>query len=180
MNKPANIFLIGPMGAGKSTVGRHLAEILQMEFQDSDREIEARTGASISLIFEIEGEAGFRRREASVIDELTQRPNLVLATGGGVVLGEDNRRALRQRGTVVYLHAPIEALFKRTYRDRQRPLLQTADPRGTLEDIIKNREPIYQQTADIVIDTAHRSPLNVARDIVKKLEAMAADADSHT
>ncbi len=172
MQKTANVFLIGPMGAGKSTIGRHLAELLDKSFLDSDHEIEARTGASISLIFEIEGEAGFRRRETSVIDELTQQQDIVLATGGGVVLNEDNRQVLCSRGVVVYLHAPLEALLKRTHKDRSRPLLQTEDPRHTLEEILKAREPIYRQSADIVMDTAHRSPLTVAREIVKKLEAL--------
>ena len=171
MKTPGNVFLIGPMGAGKSTIGRHLAELLHKDFQDSDHEIEKRTGAGIPLIFEIEGEAGFRRREASVIDELTQKQNLVLATGGGVVLSEDNRRALQRRGMVVYLHAPIDTLLKRTWRDHNRPLLQTADRRNTFEEILKSREPIYRQTADIVIETAHRSPVSVAREIVRKLEA---------
>ena len=180
MKKPGNVFLIGPMGAGKSTIGRHLATLLQKEFQDSDHEIEARTGATISLIFEIEGEAGFRRRETSVIDELTCRTNLVLATGGGAVLSEDNRRVLQSRGTVVYLHAPIDTLLTRTHRDRDRPLLQTDDPRRTLEKIIEAREPIYRQTADIVIETAHRSPANVAREIAKQLEAFQSHENPQT
>ena len=172
MKKSTNVFLIGPMGAGKSTIGRHLADLLHKSFLDSDHEIESRTGASISLIFEIEGEAGFRRRESSVIDELTQLQDIVLATGGGAVLAENNRQSLRERGVVVYLHAPLEALLKRTHKDRNRPLLQTEDPRHTLEEILKAREPIYRQSAAIVIDTAHRSPLTVAREIVKKLEAL--------
>ena len=172
MSRADNVFLIGPMGAGKSTIGRHLAELLNKDFQDSDHEIEKRTGANIPLIFEIEGEVGFRSRESSVIDDLTLKSNLVLATGGGVILSADNRLALHSRGVVVYLHAPLDTLLQRTRRDRQRPLLQTKDRRGTLEEIVKAREPIYRQTADIVVETAHRSPVSVAREIARKLEAL--------
>ncbi|OGI48238.1 MAG: shikimate kinase I [Candidatus Muproteobacteria bacterium RIFCSPHIGHO2_12_FULL_60_33] len=178
MSRPDNIFLIGPMGAGKSTIGRHLAELLNKEFRDSDQEIEKRTGAGIPLIFEIEGEAGFRSRESSVLDELTRQSNLVLATGGGVVLSPDNRKILHERGVVVYLHAPLETLLQRTHRDRHRPLLQTADRRRTLEDILKAREPIYRQTADMVIETSHRSPVSVAREIARKLEALQTDENA--
>ncbi|MGE5242405.1 MAG: shikimate kinase AroK [Bacteroidota bacterium] len=178
MSRPENIFLIGPMGAGKSTIGRHLAELLHKEFQDSDHEIEKRTGASIPLIFEIEGETGFRSRESSLIEELTRQTNLVLATGGGAILSADNRRVLRERGVVVYLHAPLDALLQRTRRDRNRPLLQTADRRRTLEDIVKTREPIYRQTADMVVETAHRSPTSVAREIARKLEALRTDENA--
>ena len=173
MSRADNIFLIGAMGAGKSTIGRHLAELLGKEFQDSDQEIEKRTGASIPLIFEIEGEAGFRIRESSILDDLTRKSNMVLATGGGVILSADNRRILHARGVVVYLHAPLDTILQRTRRDRHRPLLQTADRRRTLEAILKAREPIYQQTADIVVETAHRSPMSVAREIARKLEKLA-------
>jgi shikimate kinase len=180
MSRAGSVFLIGPMGAGKSTIGRALASLLGKEFQDSDREIEARTGASIALIFEIEGEAGFRRRESAVIDELTRREDIVLATGGGAVLSEDNRRVLRGRGTVVYLHAPVDTLLKRLHRDRHRPLLQTADKRGTLSEILKTREPLYRKTADIVVETIQRSPQNVAREIAKKLERLKAHEDARS
>ena len=173
MSRPDNIFLIGPMGAGKSTIGRHLAELLGRDFRDSDQEIEKRTGATIPLIFEIEGEAGFRGRESSVLDDLTRQANIVLATGGGAILSPDNRKILHERGVVVYLHAPLETLLTRTRRDRHRPLLQTADRRRTLEDILKAREPIYRQAADIVIETSHRSPMSVAREIMRKLESHA-------
>ncbi len=178
-SKTSNVFLVGPMGAGKSTIGRCLAELLQKEFLDSDHEIEARTGASISLIFEVEGEAGFRRREASVIDELTQRRNLVLATGGGAVLAADNRARLRARGLVVYLHAPLDMLVKRMRHDRHRPLLQTADPRRTLEEILKAREPLYRETADVVVETSSRAPMTVAREIVKQLKDILPDGTSN-
>lgn len=172
MSRAGNVFLIGPMGAGKSTIGRALAELLGKEFQDSDHEIEARTGASIPLIFEIEGEAGFRKRESAVLDELTRREDVVLATGGGAVLAEDNRRALRRRGIVVYLHAPIDTLLARTHRDSQRPLLQTADRRHTLEEMLRVREPLYRQTADVVVETSHRPPLAVAREIARRIETL--------
>lgn len=172
MGRADSIFLIGSMGAGKSTIGRHLSELLHKAFQDSDREIENRTGASISLIFEIEGETGFRRRESAVIDELTREENIVLATGGGVILSDGNRRKLRERGVVVYLHAPIDVLLQRTRRDRSRPLLQAGDRRLKIEEIMKTRDPIYRETADIVVDTAHRPPLKVAREIVEKISTL--------
>jgi len=178
MSRSNNIFLIGPMGAGKSTIGRHLAEFLGKDFQDTDHEIEKRTGASIPLIFEIEGETGFRNRESSVLNDLTNKSNLVLATGGGVVLSVDNRRTLHNRGVVVYLHAPLETLLQRTRRDRHRPLLQTTDRRRTMEEILKAREPIYRLTADMVIETAHRSPVSVAREIARKLEALQSDENA--
>ena len=171
MSRTDNVFLIGPMGAGKSTIGRHLAELLNKDFRDSDQEIEKRTGAAIPLIFEIEGEAGFRSRESSILDDLSRLPNLVLATGGGAILSVDNRKMLHERGVVVYLHAPLDTLLQRTRRDRHRPLLQTADRRRTLEDILKAREPIYRQAADMVIETSHRSPVSVAREVMRKLES---------
>ena len=129
------IILVGPMGAGKSTIGRQLSNALKKDFKDSDHEIVARTGASIPLIFEIEGEEGFRKREAAMIDELTQLDGIVLATGGGAVLRGENRRALKERGVVIYLYASIDQLFERTSRDRNRPLLQTENPRQKLKDL---------------------------------------------
>ncbi|MHB8534707.1 MAG: shikimate kinase AroK [Sulfuricaulis sp.] len=178
MSRSNNIFLIGPMGAGKSTIGRHLAELLNREFLDTDNEIERRTGASIPLIFEIEGETGFRSRESSVLNDLTNKSNLVLATGGGAILSLDNRGTLHNRGVVVYLHAPLDTLLQRTQRDRHRPLLRTTDRRRAMEEILKAREPIYRQTADLVIETAHRSPASVAREIARKLEAMSTDENT--
>lgn len=141
------------MGAGKTTVGRHLAAALGYEFLDSDHEIEARTGADIPWIFEVEGEAGFRRREAQVIDELTQRPGIVLATGGGAVLLPENRRALHDRGFVVYLSATVEQLLARTARDRNRPLLRTDNPRAVFERILGEREVLYREVAHLVVNT---------------------------
>lgn len=177
MSVAGNIFLVGPMGSGKSTVGRHLAALLGKEFLDSDHEIERRTGVSIPLIFEIEGEAGFRRREAQVIEELTGRDQLVLATGGGAVLSEDNRTRLRERGTVVYLHADLDTLVERTRRDRGRPLLQTPDPRGKMVELMEHREPLYRNTAHLVIHTGERSALSVAREIAAQLKSLKRRAD---
>lgn len=172
MKGATNVFLVGPMGAGKSTIGRHLARVLGQRFVDADREIEARTGASISLIFDLEGEAGFRRRESAVIAELAASDGLVVATGGGAVLDPANRAALRQRGTVVYLHAPLEVLVRRTHRDRDRPLLQTADPRARLERIVLDRDPLYREVADLVIETDHRSVPSVVSEVARRLSAL--------
>ncbi|BAU46636.1 shikimate kinase [Sulfurifustis variabilis] len=169
MSGSGSVFLIGPMGAGKSTIGRHLAELLRKEFVDSDHEIERRTGASIPLIFEIEGEPGFRRRESAVLEELTARADIVLATGGGAVLAEDNRETLRARGTVVYLEAPLDTLLARTHRDKNRPLLQDGDRRGRLEEILRVREPLYRATAHLVVATDHRAPAVIAQEIAAKL-----------
>ena len=153
MDKQQSVFLVGPMGAGKSTIGRRLARSLNREFVDTDHELELRTGVSISTIFDIEGEAGFRRRESELIDELSKCAGLVLATGGGVVLAADNRKRLAARGLVVYLTAPVEVLFERTRKDGSRPLLQTEDPEQKLRTIMEEREPLYREIADIEIDT---------------------------
>lgn len=153
MSKANNIFLVGPMGAGKTSVGRQLAKAMNYEFLDSDREIEARTGVNIPTIFDIEGEAGFRKREQQMIDELTQREGVVLATGGGAILARENREWLQQRGTVVYLSASVDQLYKRTRRDRNRPLLQTDNPRQRIAELLDTRDPLYRETADITLDT---------------------------
>jgi shikimate kinase len=172
-NKHFNIFLIGPMGAGKTTIGRQLARKLGMRFLDSDRVIEERTGADIPLIFEKEGEDGFRRREQAIIDELTQEENLVLATGGGAVLNAENRSALAQRGQVIYLHSDLSSLVERTARDRSRPLLQTEqDPRSVLGRILEQREPLYRETADLVIDTSNTSISHVIQAIISQINPL--------
>ncbi len=145
------------MGSGKTTIGRQLAKSLNREFVDSDHEISHRTGADIPWIFDIEGEAGFRERERAVIDDLTQRQGIVLATGGGAILAEENRKALSSRGLTVYLAASIEQLFKRTAKDRNRPLLQTDDPRARLEALMLARDPLYRDVADLIVDTDDRS-----------------------
>lgn len=173
MSKADNIFLIGPMGAGKTTIGRQLAQALHKTFLDVDHEIESRTGVSIPTIFDIEGEAGFRSREAQVLSDLAQGHDLVLATGGGAVLREENRAALRQYGTVVYLRADLEILYERTRRDRNRPLLQTPDPRGKIQALLAEREPLYLALADIVVETGQRPPASVARDVMQALKQQA-------
>lgn len=148
------IFLIGPMGAGKSTLGRHLAQILKRPFYDSDKVIEDRTGADIPWIFDVEGEEGFRRREEEIIDELTLMPGIVLATGGGVVMREANRRHLHDRGVVIYLWTPVEVQLARTRQDRNRPLLQHADPEGVLRRLFEIRDPLYRETCHHVVSTS--------------------------
>ncbi len=166
-----SIFLVGPMGAGKSTVGRLLAEKLHYQFMDSDHEIESRTGASIPMIFDIEGESGFREREAQMIDELTQRTETVLATGGGVVEREVNRQHLRSRGFVVYLKSPVKALIQRTRHDRNRPLLQTGDPAKVLRELMEKREPWYIEMADLVVETQQVSVHRVVKQVLERLSA---------
>ena len=145
------------MGVGKTTIGRQLAKLLGYTFIDSDREIEARTGAGIPWIFDVEGEAGFRQREQAMIDELTQRQSIVLGTGGGAVIREENRQHLKHRGIVVYLKADIDELLKRTAHDKNRPLLQTDEPRAILTELLRQREPWYQEVADIVFDTQRKN-----------------------
>ena len=166
-----NLFLIGPMGAGKTTVGRQLSELLRMEFHDSDQEIQRRTGVDIPTIFEFEGEEGFRAREQNMIDELTMREGIILATGGGAVLREENRQHLSSRGFVIYLHCTPDQQFERTYRDRNRPLLQTEDPLDKLRGLMEVRDPLYRQTADMVVSTEGRNTQSVVREIIKKIES---------
>ncbi|MBW9258947.1 MAG: shikimate kinase AroK [Candidatus Thiodiazotropha sp. (ex. Lucinisca nassula)] len=164
-----NLFLIGPMGAGKTTVGRQLAEHFRKEFIDSDLEIQRRTGVDIPTIFEFEGEQGFRQREQEVIEELTQREEVVLATGGGAVIREQNRKALSSRGLVIYLHCTVEQQFERTHRDKNRPLLQTDDPMAKLKSLMAERDPLYRQTADLLISTEGRNTQAVVQDIRKQI-----------
>ena len=168
---PSNIYLIGPMGAGKSTVGRHLARMLKKRFLDCDRELEERTGARIAVIFELEGESGFRKRERALLEQLTSEDGLVLATGGGVVLDRDNRELLTRRGFNVYLNAPVELLVSRTSRDRQRPLLQTEDRAARVKALVEERDPLYREVADMIVTSDKRSAKHVAREILKQLEA---------
>ena len=172
--KNNNIFLVGLMGAGKTTIGRLLARRLNMTFVDSDHEIEARTGASIPWIFEIEGEASFRRREAEVIRDLSAQRGIVLATGGGAVLNPASRALLAERGTVVYLRASVNSILQRTAHDRNRPLLQTADPRKKLEDLTAQREPLYREIADLVIDTGRPNVQSMVQTILDQIAALEA------
>ncbi len=166
-NQPGSFFLVGPMGAGKSTIGRRLAELVDLPFVDSDHEIEARTGATIPLIFEVEGEAGFREREASVIDELTDNSHLVLATGGGAVTRPETRERLRARGFVIYLETSVDEQLRRTARDRNRPLLRTPDPRARLAALLAERDPLYRSIAHLIVNTDHQQPRQVAQRILK-------------
>ena len=153
----SNIFLVGMMGAGKTTLGKALAHRMDYEFLDTDRVLVERTGVPIATIFEIEGEAGFRRRESGVVAEIARREGCVVATGGGIVLTEENRRVMRESGTVVYLRARLENLWERTRHDTTRPLLSTPDPRGTLESLLEQREPLYRDAAHVIVDTGSQS-----------------------
>jgi shikimate kinase len=169
-NMSGSFFLVGPMGAGKSTIGRQLARCLKLKFIDSDREIEIRTGVDIPLIFELEGESGFRKRERKVIDELTAKPGTILATGGGAVLDKLNRQHLASRGRVIYLHASVEQQLQRTAHDRNRPLLQTANPKQNLQKLAEVRDPLYREIADWVIETDGCRVRDVVQQIVQKIE----------
>lgn len=170
MLKPGRIFLVGPMGAGKTTIGRQLAHSLGLDFDDTDQEIQRRTGVDIPTIFDFEGEEGFRKREKAVIEDLTRKDDIVLATGGGAVLDPDNRRNLSSRGYVVYLHCTPEQQYERTARDKNRPLIKTGDPLARLRQLMDERDPLYRSTADLVVTTEKRSAQSVAREIVRKLE----------
>ncbi len=160
------------MGAGKSTIGKRLADALGKTFVDSDHEIEARTGVSIPTIFDIEGETGFRNRESTVIDELTQQKDVVLATGGGAILRKENRSHLSARGLVVYLSATAEQLYNRTRHDRNRPLLQNDDPLGTLQALLDQRDPLYREVADLVVETDERSVQQAIPELIEKIERL--------
>jgi shikimate kinase len=164
-----NIFLIGPMGSGKTAVGRHLARALKFPFHDSDSEIEARTGVDIAFIFEKEGEGGFRAREHEVIEQLTQLEPIVLATGGGAVLRPDNRQALAARGCVVYLQTSVRQQMERTRQGRHRPLLLNTDPQARLDELMQEREPLYVEIADITVSTDGRRVQSVAEDVQRIL-----------
>ncbi len=163
---PNRIFLIGPMGAGKTTIGKQLAQALGMAFNDSDLEIQRRTGVDIPTIFAYEGEDGFRARERQVIDDLTQVEGQVLATGGGAVISPENRQHLSARGIVFYLACSAEQQFERTHRDRNRPLLQTEDPLAQLKKLLEIRDPLYRATADYTVSTEGRSATSVANEIL--------------
>ena len=171
MQHAGNIYLVGMMGAGKTTVGRALARRLKLRFVDSNHEIEARCGVKIPVVFEIEGEPGFRAREVQAIAELTALEGIVLATGGGVVLDPDNRRALAAHGTVVYLRATPEHLYERVRQDRNRPLLAGGDPLERLRELYRLRDPLYREVADVVIDTGRQSVQALARALLEQLGA---------
>lgn len=164
-----NIFLVGLMGAGKTSVGRLLARRLGKTFYDCDQEIESATGVRIPLIFEIEGEGGFRQREMKMLADLVRRRNIVLATGGGAVVCEENRRVLKENGTVVYLRASPHDLWQRTRHDRNRPLLHTQDPLAKLTELYAERDPLYREVANIVIDTGSQSLSSLSHRLEQKL-----------
>jgi len=165
-----NIFIVGPMGAGKTTVGKRLAEQRGMDFVDSDHEIEARCGVDIPYIFEKEGEAGFRKREKQVIAELTARNNIVLATGGGAVTDGDSRQNLAARGFVVYLHATVNQQMLRTARCENRPLLQAPNRREVLEKLLEQRDPLYREIADLILDSDGHNARWLVAEIVRHLD----------
>jgi shikimate kinase len=180
---PGNIYLVGLMGAGKTSVGRYLAKHLGKTFYDCDHEIERRTGVKIPVIFEIEGEAGFRARESAVLAELTKLDDIVLATGGGAVIREENRAHLAHRGTVVYLRAAPADLWRRTRNDRNRPLLQTADPQAKLVQLFAERDALYREVATVIEETGNQSVRNLAHRLEQRLaehfcEASADNADA--
>ncbi len=165
MTKLRNLFLVGPMGAGKSAVGRHLARLLHLEFVDSDEEIETRTGVDIPFIFEKEGEEGFRKREGKVIDELSRRDGVVLATGGGAIVDAENRNRLGARGFVIYLHTSVRQQLERTRPGRERPLLESDDKEKVLQDLMDERDPLYREISDLIVETDGRRVQTVAREI---------------
>jgi len=169
MKKPQNIFLVGPMGAGKSAVGRQIARMLHMSFMDSDDEVEARTGVDIPFIFEKEGEEGFRKREAKVIDDLSKMDGIVLATGGGATVAPQKRSPLGARGFVVYLHTTVEQQLARTQKGRERPLLKNGDRRQILNDLMVERDTLYREIADLIVETDGRKVKAVAAEILDRL-----------
>jgi len=174
----SNIFLVGMMGAGKTTVGRALARRLKREFIDTDKLLVERTGVAVATVFEIEGEEGFRRRESALLRELCEGEGRVVATGGGIVLSGDNRDAMRESGTVIYLRARLESLWERTRQDTSRPLLATPNPREKLAELLKQREPLYRAAAHIVVDSGSQSASTLANRVAAALRAREAGTAS--
>jgi len=171
MDNKGKIIFVGPMGAGKTTIGRQVAASLNWEFFDSDRLVEERTGVSIPLIFDLEGEEGFRWRETEVIKDLSSMPNIVLATGGGAIVREENRAALKQNSLVIFLHASIEQLFERTSKDKNRPLLQDENPKEKLTAILNERIHLYEEMADMVVKTDHQSVNYTVKKILELIKS---------
>ena len=169
--KTMNIFIVGPMGSGKSTVGKIISDELFLSFLDTDEEIETRTGASIDWIFDLEGEDGFRKRESSILQEMAKRNSIVLSTGGGIILSEENRELLSSRGTVFYLATPISVQLERTAKDKDRPLLKNGDPEKILTKLHKDRESLYEAVADHVVNTENKSSQEVASEIIKLVKS---------
>ena len=170
MSKPRNIFLIGPMGAGKTTIGRQLAKIFNLEFYDSDQVIEIQSGANIPWIFELEGETGFRKRETKVIKELAELSGIVLATGGGAVLDKENRAALTAKGIIIYLHTPVDEQRHRIAHKQSRPLLANKDPEVVFKELYTIREPIYREAAHLIYDTSQYTLRAITDQIFKDLQ----------
>lgn len=166
-----NIYLVGPMGSGKTTIGQRLAKLLGLEFLDSDHELEAQTGASVGLIFDVEGEKGFRTRETRMLRKLTARTGVLIATGGGAILNDENRRMLRETGLVVYLQTSVSQQLRRLSRDRTRPLLQTGDRREKLTRLAEERNPLYREIADIEFPAQNRSPGSVAEELARTIRS---------
>ena len=166
-----NIFIVGPMGSGKSTVGKIISDELFLSFLDTDEEIEARTGASIDWIFDLEGEDGFRKRESSILQDLAEKNSIVLSTGGGIILKEENREILSSRGTVFYLATPISVQLERTAKDKDRPLLKNGDPKEILTKLHKDRKNLYESVADHIVDTENKSSQEVASEIIKLVKS---------
>ena len=169
--KTMNIFIVGPMGSGKSTVGKIISDELFLSFLDTDEEIETRTGASIDWIFDLEGEEGFRKRESSILQDMAKKNSIVLSTGGGIILSEDNRELLSSRGTVFYLATPISVQLERTAKDKDRPLLKNGDPEKILTKLQKDRESLYEAVADHVVNTENKSSQEVASEIIKLVKS---------
>ncbi|WP_027965962.1 shikimate kinase AroK [Halomonas halocynthiae] len=178
MTAASNLILVGPMGAGKTTIGRLLAAELSYDFFDTDHEIQRRCGADIPWIFDVEGEEGFRQRETQMICELSARSGAVIATGGGAVLREENRQLLRDGGIVIYLCITVEQQLKRTARDRNRPLLQRPDKEQVLREMYHQRDPLYRATADIIVRSERRGPRSVARNIARQVRNLTAPLKS--
>lgn len=176
MSKADNVILVGPMGAGKTTIGRQLAAELRLSFVDSDHEIEQRCGADIPWIFDMEGEAGFRDRESAVLADLLQRDGIVLATGGGAVERAENRALMVQGGIVVYLSTPLAQQYQRTLRDRKRPLLQAGNRRQVLKQLMARREPLYREVADVVVATDRRGAKSLLAEVIEQLARLRGSA----
>ena len=165
-----NIFIVGPMGSGKSTVGKIISSELFLTFLDTDEEIETRTGASIDWIFDLEGEEGFRKRESKILDEMVKKNSIVLSTGGGIILSEHNRELLSSRGSVFYLETPIEIQLERTSKDKDRPLLKEGDPGKILKTLHQERQALYENVADHIVKTENKSSQEVASEIIKLIK----------
>jgi len=169
--KNSNIFLIGPMGSGKTSVGKIIAKALAKEFHDTDQEIEANTGVDISYVFDVEGETGFRKREEKLVEVITQKKNIVLATGGGAIESENNRRCLANNGFVIYLETSLEDQVLRAKPSRQRPLLQDVEPKKKLQELMQKRKSLYESIADTIVNTEGHSPRSLAQQVIENFDA---------